>query len=395
MLKDSNAILSEEGIGSEDGFLVELGRTPTLTYTIHQDWCDLMPISHGASRMHRILRSMMIENKSGSAHPTRALTMDRLAWIMSSFQKKAVGEQTIRDYRRELVNAGMLDVIPGSTRSAPPRYVVHDLPPDDWSGWRNAWDVDDAYTPGWRTRKPSPPRGEEGQSTPRITGGSGSQNGHIPPRFTGPPDTPGGPPGTPWLTPVPTCSFGSSKEVLKEALSLAGHTGSPRASRGESERSPSGPTAAPRLLAPREAAEAASRRLKGTFGGRVREDIVTGLAAAIQAGLPPSKAVSCLNGMVGEGVHSPGRVHRANLETLIDAEEGDQDQWMLEMCTGCDDRGATKVADFAVRPGSVVCLHGQERVGSEPRVRQCVTCTRMVFHSSEERQCGRCRRTGE
>lgn len=388
MPKDSNAISGEEGIGSEEGFSVEQGRTPTFTYTIHQDWCDLMPISHGAARMHRILRSMMTENKGGPANPTRVLSMDRLCWIMSSFQEKPVGEQTIRDYRRELVDAGMVDVLPGAKRNAPPRYVIHDVPPEGWRGWRNAWEVDDSYVPGWRSQPPEP-KVKSGQTTPRITGGTEVQSGHKTPRPVVPHGSQG---GTPRHTVVPTCpdlAFGASKEVVKESLSLAGHTGSPRAPHGESERTPSGTTAAPQLLTPREAAQRASKRLNGSFGGRVREDIVTGLTGAIENGLPPSRAVACLNGMLGEDVHSPGRVHRANLETLIDADEKDRSQWLLELCTGCDERGATDVEVFAVRPGSSVCLHGQRKPTGSPGLTKCITCTRMILSDSAE-QCGRC-----
>lgn len=355
----------------------------------------MMPISHGAARMHRILRSMMTENKGGPANPTRVLSMDRLCWIMSSFQEKPVGEQTIRDYRRELVDAGMVDILPGAKRNAPPRYVIHDVPPEGWTGWRNAWEVDDSYGPEWRVRLSRPPesRVKSGRTAPRITGESEAQRGHKAPRPVVPHGSPG---GTPRHTVVPTCpdlAFGASKEVVKESLSLAGHTGSPRTSYGESERPPSGGTAEPRLLTPREAAQQASKKLKGSFGGRVREDIVTGLTGAIENGLPPSRAVSCLNGMLGEGVHSPGRVHRANLETLIDADEKDRSQWLLELCTGCDERGATDVEGFSVRPGSSVCLHGQRESTGSPTPNKCITCTRMILSDSAE-QCGRCRRTG-
>lgn len=389
MHKDSNSTEGPGGTGPEEGFSVEQGRAPTLTYTIHQDWCDLMPISHGAARMHRILRSMMVENR-GSARPTRHLTMDRLAWIMSSFQKKPVGEQTIRDYRRELIDAGMLDVVPGGTQSSPPRYVVHDLPPEGWSGWSNAWEVDDSYTPEWRSQKPSPSK--PSQTPPRTTGGSREQQGHFTPRFTGPPGTPGGPPGTPWSPRVPTRAFGAPKEACKESLSPAASYDASRAARGESERTPAGPTTAPRMREPREAAEAATKRLRGSFGGKIREDIVNGLTAAIQKGLPPSRAVACLNGMLGQGVHSPGRVHRANLEALVDPDEPDMEQWLREMCTGCNERGETTVEEFAVRPGSSVCLHGQEPAREEMATKTCISCPRVIPMRAADR-CGRCVRT--
>ena len=396
MHSDSNPTHGPGGTDPEEGFSVEQGRTPTLTYTIQQDWCDLMPISHGAARMHRILRSMMIQSR-GAAHPTRHLTMDRLAWIMSSFQERPVGEQTIRDYRRELIDAGMLDVIPGRTQSSPPRYVVHDLPPEGWSGWSNAWEVDDTYTPQWRSRKPSPPK--SAQTPPRITGGSREQQGHFPPRFTGPPgtpggphDTPGGPPGTPWPPRVPTRAFGAPKEACKESLSLNASYDALRSEQRESESAPAGATAAPRMRDPREAAEAAVKSLRGVFGGKVREDIVNGLTAAIQEGLPPSRAVTCLNGMLGQGVHSPGRVHRANLEALVDPGKADAEQWLREMCTGCDERGETTFEGFAVRPGSSVCRHGQEPVREEMGTKNCISCPRVIPMRAADK-CGRCVRT--
>jgi len=135
--------------------LAPAGRFPVNEDFEPAEWFDLMPISHGASRMYRIIRSLTNVSENGSK-VTPHLTMDRMCWLMSSFSAKAVGEQTIRDYRNELVRHGMVRILRGEIRTESPRYEVFDLPPVGRESWSSAHHVNDAYVPHWRTQRPSP-----------------------------------------------------------------------------------------------------------------------------------------------------------------------------------------------------------------------------------------------
>lgn len=394
---------------SEEQFSIEQGRTEKLTFTVQRDWCDLMPISHGAARLHRILRSMMIETKESGPVPTHPLTLDRLCWLMSSTQKKAVGEQTVRDYRAELTTAGMLDVLPGRCRNDPPRYVIHDIPPDGWSGWRNAWHVDGAYRKDWRTNWPLPSDTESnnGHFGTRFTGGSPSESGQFGTRSAVPHDTPGGKHGSPGgkhgspgVTSAPTCENGAPKkafnQAFNESLSLASPEGeaqataSPRPERESDASKDQDPRSGPVLDTAHEAAQKAVRKLKGEPGGKVKARIVLGLEKSIQGGLPPSRAVAWLNSKIGDTAHSPELIHAANVENLPDPRPEDAEIHLRELCTGCDDRGATTVDAFTFGPGSSVCLHGKP-----PRKRRadkkCGRCPRVVMNPDAD-LCARCQR---
>ena len=193
--------------------------TDPVSYTVQRDWVDLMPISHGAARLYRILRSMMVENKGPEGpRPTRALSIDQLCFLLSRGLKRPVGEQTIRDWRKELTDTGMLETIPGIRPSAPPTYRAFDIPPKNWHGWRNGWQLLSAYRKDWHASHPEPvpvTESENGQFTPRFAGGWTGKRDNSPHGSPEGTAAKGVPPGAPGAPPALSSAF----EPLSKSLS--------------------------------------------------------------------------------------------------------------------------------------------------------------------------------
>lgn len=352
-------------------------------HTEAEDWIVYHPdITPTALMLYMRLRGAVMDPSSGAEDWKKEvrLTVDQMRRLLPRTKIKGstddyAGKRTVQESLALLVGIGALRRIEAKGFSVPV-YDFPMYPPDGHSGpvWGGAVarEIRESVKPRSRTTA-----GETGGGCDTPHGVRYTARGGATYR-TGGCDTPHGSGGL-------TCGAGGPKETLEEeSLSL-------RAERAR-ESAPAGATAAPRMRDPREAAEAAVKSLRGVFGGKVREDIVNGLTAAIQEGLPPSRAVTCLNGMLGQGVHSPGRVHRANLEALVDPGKADAEQWLREMCTGCDERGETTFEGFAVRPGSSVCRHGQEPVREEMGTKNCISCPRVIPMRAADK-CGRCVRT--
>lgn len=182
------------------------------------------------------------------------------------------------------------------------------------------------------------------------------------------------------------------RSFYQEALSSKKLRAGAREERGKPPAAPAG-SGTPRRLTAREAAQNAASALKGMSGGSTRVQVEERLEEAIQGGLPPSRAVDWLNGLITPHVRSAHRVHLANVLDLPDPEPADAYRWSIEMCTGCTDMGvALDPAYTSGKNGSVVCLHGQPPEPEAQMARRCSSCGRNLLPRSMD-PCGRCRRT--
>lgn len=147
------------------------------SYTKVRDWILLRPdIGRTALHLYLLLRSMLAEKRS---HSLRRMSVDQLCWLLPGINGKPIGKRTVEETLRELDRLGLVtnpdqERLVTSTGKAGitntlRRYQVHDLPPSQYSGWRNTWDKLDAYRPDWRERPPQPP-------THRSASGFGPQN---------------------------------------------------------------------------------------------------------------------------------------------------------------------------------------------------------------------------
>jgi hypothetical protein len=140
------------------------------TFSLLRDYLPLMPgLSDGGARLYVLLRTMISETKKflpGAG--LRRMTIDQLCFLMPGSNGKAekpVSVSTMYEYLknleqlqlvvpRDLVEAEGVSQLKGKDRAARGilrGYTIKDLPPATFTGWRNAWDKLDHYTPDWRT----------------------------------------------------------------------------------------------------------------------------------------------------------------------------------------------------------------------------------------------------
>ncbi|MGW3200011.1 hypothetical protein ACWDBD_36700 [Streptomyces sp. NPDC001118] len=156
---------------------VEFEFTGTITdywsYTQVRDYVMLMPgMTHTAFRFYMILRSMVIEASRRPRSGMRRMTIDQMCWLLPGPGDKPLSVSAMYEVLRTLEDRELvlphdtLEVegaskLKGKQKAAmgiARGFRVMDLPPSArYTGWRNAWDKLDAYTPDWRENPPQPP----------------------------------------------------------------------------------------------------------------------------------------------------------------------------------------------------------------------------------------------
>lgn len=146
------------------------------SYTLTRDYLKLLPgLPDAGLRLYDIFRSMVSEasrNRPGAG--LRRMTIDQLCYLMPGSNGKAEKPVSVSAMYELLATLERLDlIVPKDTKEATGAsqfkgkekaakailrgYVVKDLPPSVFTGWRNAWDKLDAYRPDWRTNPVEPP----------------------------------------------------------------------------------------------------------------------------------------------------------------------------------------------------------------------------------------------
>ncbi|MFC1405684.1 MULTISPECIES: hypothetical protein [Streptacidiphilus] len=133
------------------------------SHTQVRDWIMLHPqMTRTAYLLYCLLRSMVTEKRPGAL---RRMSLDQLCWLLPGINGKPTGLSTVKDALQVLARLGLVTNPDGrlvtssgqnGIQTTLRRYQVHDLPPDAYDGWRNAWDKLDAYHPGWREDPPAP-----------------------------------------------------------------------------------------------------------------------------------------------------------------------------------------------------------------------------------------------
>ncbi|MET8945436.1 hypothetical protein ABZX30_18085 [Streptomyces sp. NPDC004542] len=143
------------------------------SYTQVRDYVMLMPgMTHTAFRLYCLLRSMMVEASRLPRNGMRRMTIDQLCWLLPGPNDKPLSVSAMYEILRTLEELNLvvpkdavelegITKLKGKARAAQGisrGFTVNDLPPDAvHTGWRNAWDKLDAYTPDWRENPPQPP----------------------------------------------------------------------------------------------------------------------------------------------------------------------------------------------------------------------------------------------
>jgi hypothetical protein len=179
---------------SEVVIAIEGDVTDYWTYTLNRDYLRLMPgLPDAGLRLYDIFRSMMSEvsrNRPGAG--LRRMTIDQLCFLMPGSNGKADKPVSVSAMYELLSVLERLDlIVPKDMKEAAGAsqykgkekaakailrgYVVKDLPPAVYTGWRNTWDKLDAYRPDWRTNPVEPPT----HLTAYLTDDAGRQVPHY------------------------------------------------------------------------------------------------------------------------------------------------------------------------------------------------------------------------
>ncbi|GAA3126590.1 hypothetical protein GCM10020254_87470 [Streptomyces goshikiensis] len=174
MKRGSKAASAEQDAPDGDD-LYEFSGTITdyWSYTQVRDYVMLMPgMTHTAYRFYSLLRSMMVEASRRPRSGMRRMTLDQMCWLLPGPKDKALSVSAMYEVLTTLKQLKLIapedtleldgiTQLKGKERAAKGiahGFVVNDLPPEAvHTGWRNAWDKLDAYTPGWRENPPQPP----------------------------------------------------------------------------------------------------------------------------------------------------------------------------------------------------------------------------------------------
>lgn len=162
--------MSEESPLEEFEFQGDI--TDYWTYTQLRDRLLFMPVSDPALRMYQIARSMIVEPKKNlPGQGLRRLTIDQMCFLLTRDTGKPVSHSLMYQILGELKGADLMvpldtkqDLGSGqlkgkekAARGILRGYLVKDLPPVPYTGWRNAWDKLNHYRPDWRENPPQPP----------------------------------------------------------------------------------------------------------------------------------------------------------------------------------------------------------------------------------------------
>lgn len=168
---------AEENAGEEIVFRGPL--TDYWSYSQARDYILVHPgLGHSMLRLYMLLRSMINESKKHlPGAGLRRMSIDQLCWLLPGPNDKPTSVSTMYQL---LAGLEELDLVvpdgeyleapfplkPGEKKPTSKEkaargilrgYIVQDLPPAAYTGWRNVWDKLDAYTPDWRENPPQPP----------------------------------------------------------------------------------------------------------------------------------------------------------------------------------------------------------------------------------------------
>lgn len=158
---------------TEEVFTFRGGITDYWSFTLVRDYLLLMPgLPHPALRMYEILRSMIVEaSKNEPGQRLRRMSIDQLCWLLTDDLGKPISASAMYEIigtlqrlklivalsTTEVTGASQLKGKEKAVRGILRGFQVQDLPPELYTGWRNAWDKLDAYQADWRESRPKPP----------------------------------------------------------------------------------------------------------------------------------------------------------------------------------------------------------------------------------------------
>ncbi|WP_433406998.1 hypothetical protein [Streptomyces sp. CA-146814] len=178
MRRPKKALAAAAAPDTDDMFEFSGTITDYWSYTQVRDYLMLMPgMTHVAYRLYSLLRSMIAEASRRRDDESwnggmRRMTIDQLCWLMPGPKDKPTSVSTMYEVlgvlealnlvvpkdTRELEGISQLKGKQRAAKGISRGFIVNDLPPDAvHTGWRNAWDKLDAYTPDWRENPPAPP----------------------------------------------------------------------------------------------------------------------------------------------------------------------------------------------------------------------------------------------
>lgn len=157
----------------DDVFEFEGDITDYWTFTQIRDYVLMLPgLGHSALRLYLLLRSMIMEASYRPRGGLRRMSIDQLAWLLTDAKPVSISsvyellkaleaaDLVLPKDTQELEGAQQLKGKEKAAKGIARGFVVKDLPPATYTGWRNAWDKLDAYTPDWRENLPQPPTHE-------------------------------------------------------------------------------------------------------------------------------------------------------------------------------------------------------------------------------------------
>ena len=163
--------MSEETPAEEYAFVGDI--TDYWTYTQVRDRLLLMPgLTDPAMRMYLIVRSMIGEKKKHlPGQGLRRMTIDHMCFLLSRDTGKPVSVSLMYQILTLLKDLDLMvpldtkqDAAAGQLKGKEKAvcgilrgFLVRDLPPVPYTGWRNAWDKLNHYRPDWRENPPLPP----------------------------------------------------------------------------------------------------------------------------------------------------------------------------------------------------------------------------------------------
>ncbi|MFF2123487.1 hypothetical protein ACFVXH_39785 [Kitasatospora sp. NPDC058184] len=149
------------------------------SYSQVRDYVLVHPgLGHSMLRLYLLLRSMIHESKKNlPGAGLRRMSIDQLCWLMPGPNDKPLSISTMYQLLAGLEELDLVvpdgenletrvELKPGekklSSKEKAARgilrgYVVQDLPPTAYTGWRNVWDKLNAYRPDWRENPALPP----------------------------------------------------------------------------------------------------------------------------------------------------------------------------------------------------------------------------------------------
>lgn len=137
------------------------------------DWVALHPaMTHTAYRLFGIIHALILDEGT----PVCQLSYDQLAYLLPGIAGKPCGMTAVKDALAVLEKLGLVTnpdgarIVSSTGRGGVTthrRYQLHDWPTfkEQYTGWRNAAEKLDAYTPNWRTTRTGATQHQEDPSS--------------------------------------------------------------------------------------------------------------------------------------------------------------------------------------------------------------------------------------